>query len=289
MRLRSLAAVGDGKNWLPLMLSAANNMRFEELLGNHGLEAHKNLLAGEVRDSVSLFRSSAAAEVPLGASRYGGLPDLPSTVEWPTSPDGLLGFFMQLNLADLPSEIAEQTGLRGMLFFFLEQDDHGPVEHVVVHTPETELVRTQPPNDQWAPDVEYNYKDLKPHALTMRLAFDGPGYGSEAFELIDDASDLDGDRYFDFLRDANLGEYEDGLVGQLFGHPDYTDRDPFAYVSQHTSTDRDEWTAFWRIDSDTQSVGSCIMDHGAYQLFVRRTALEAKCFDSTFAMVVRSQ
>jgi uncharacterized protein YwqG len=63
----------------------------------------------------------AAGESPIGASKVGGLPDLPAELAWPSWRNGPLDFLAQVNLADiagaendLPSE--------GLLSFFYDAD-----------------------------------------------------------------------------------------------------------------------------------------------------------------------
>lgn len=52
------------------------------------------------------------AEVPLGSSRVGGLPDLPKGAEWPTGPGGMpYAFIAQINLAELRDAVGDASGL----------------------------------------------------------------------------------------------------------------------------------------------------------------------------------
>src|SRR4051794_24936937 len=59
------------------------------------------------------------AELPLGASRIGGCPDLPSRTKWPRCPetdDGPFRFVMQVNLAEVaPFDVAKVLPKKGLL------------------------------------------------------------------------------------------------------------------------------------------------------------------------------
>ncbi len=91
----------------------------------------------------------------LGASRFGGVPDVPAGFEWPRFDGRPLGFLALLNLSEfaasstnvaLPSE--------GYLLFFYDNDDgrwgFDPADAGcarVLYLPAQPLVRTQPPAD----------------------------------------------------------------------------------------------------------------------------------------------
>jgi hypothetical protein len=62
-------------------------------------------------------------EIPVGASRIGGLPDMPKSLAWPMWREVPHTFIAQINLAEL-SDIAERRHLppAGHLFFFYEAE-----------------------------------------------------------------------------------------------------------------------------------------------------------------------
>jgi hypothetical protein len=87
--------------------------------------------AARARDLVALARSriliktrrSRAKEVPLGASRLGGLPDLPRGLDWPEVDGQPMEFVGQLDLAELaPFDVDHLLPSRGVLSFFLRDD-----------------------------------------------------------------------------------------------------------------------------------------------------------------------
>lgn len=55
----------------------------------------------------------ALAALPIGASRFGGVPDLPPGVEWPERDGVPMEFLAQLRLADLPSDDRDPRAERG--------------------------------------------------------------------------------------------------------------------------------------------------------------------------------
>lgn len=63
-------------------------------------------------------------DYPLGASRFGGLPDLPAGVSWPVCDAGPIPFLAQVNLAELPSSPGgDLLPKQGLLSFFYGNPD----------------------------------------------------------------------------------------------------------------------------------------------------------------------
>lgn len=81
-----------------------------------------------LRSGISVDIQSEEKRFPAGRSRIGGLPDLPSDVEWPCGTDGSLAFLGQFNMNEIkPFDLEHQLPSRGMLYFFYhaEQDVWG--------------------------------------------------------------------------------------------------------------------------------------------------------------------
>jgi uncharacterized protein YwqG len=64
------------------------------------------------------------SQIPIGISKIGGRPDLPSSTPWPSEPNEVpLSFLAQFNLSELPSNGVEYGfPSRGMLYFFYSSD-----------------------------------------------------------------------------------------------------------------------------------------------------------------------
>lgn len=77
---------------------------------------------GLLLPSMRLRATPAASDagLPLGCSKAGGWPDLPSCMDWPVLPTlRPLDFLLQVDLADLPDQRAEASlPRRGLLSFF---------------------------------------------------------------------------------------------------------------------------------------------------------------------------
>ena len=90
-----------------------------------GLGAFWPRLALHCRASIRVLPQLATTgPLPVGASRLGGLPDLPAATEWPTGENRPLSFLAQLNLAELaahPAAAALPTA--GWLSFFYDAQE----------------------------------------------------------------------------------------------------------------------------------------------------------------------
>lgn len=93
----------------------------EEAFKVLGLEEHWPKALPLVRDQVVMHTTPIALEeLPLGASRIGGVPDLPRDMSWPMGPSGgPLGFLAQVDLEEAaPHEHSGLLPRSGWLCFF---------------------------------------------------------------------------------------------------------------------------------------------------------------------------
>lgn len=100
----------------------------------------------------------AMAKLSLGASRFGGIPDLPPGVAWPSRDDVPMEFVAQIRLSEIAAHDAENTLPHdGSLLFFYnsqwqayDEEDELDCCRVIFHDgPDDKLVRTPPPSILW--------------------------------------------------------------------------------------------------------------------------------------------
>ena len=89
---------------------------FHPKQGNDILAEHSGTIECLRRPGFQLLKGCG------GFSRFGGLPNLPSFIPWPTWKDDPLAFLCQIDLGEIPAT-SRGTGLpsRGHLFFFYDQ------------------------------------------------------------------------------------------------------------------------------------------------------------------------
>ncbi|HVV83537.1 MAG TPA: YwqG family protein [Kofleriaceae bacterium] len=115
----------------------------------------RNAVDDEPIDADKLATWEAAlAALPLGASRFGGVPDLPPGVAWPERAGVPMEFIAQVRLADVSDPRLPAAG--SLAFFYNSQwgtTDNVPDEPccaVVFHDgPDDALVRATPPQVEW--------------------------------------------------------------------------------------------------------------------------------------------
>lgn len=81
----------------------------------------KALLAKLSSRAIALKPRPRKKTFPPGASRFGGLPDLPATLAWPSGNHGPLGFLAQINCREAARFDAQKLlPSKGMLYFFYD-------------------------------------------------------------------------------------------------------------------------------------------------------------------------
>ncbi len=163
----------------------ATREKIEQVVSALGLESHAALIESLIQPSIrivatalaprpALFRNQegvdttdadklaqmeqALAALPLGASRFGGVPDLPPGVEWPARDGVPMEFIAQIRLADLagldPDRRLPPSG--HLIFFYNSQwgvfdmDPEARTCAVVFHDGSDDaLVRATPPQVEW--------------------------------------------------------------------------------------------------------------------------------------------
>ena len=85
------------------------------------LEPRANQLLALARPALT-FKSVKAPEksLPVGASKFGGQPDIPPNAEWPIWTRGTLAFLAQFNLADLAGMVCSELPDSGVLSVFYD-------------------------------------------------------------------------------------------------------------------------------------------------------------------------
>lgn len=83
-------------------------------------------ILGEVREVVHMLPARAKdSQIPVGASKFGGAPDLPADLAWPVNAKTgkPLAFFCQINFAEVhPCDMEGRLPASGWLYFFINSD-----------------------------------------------------------------------------------------------------------------------------------------------------------------------
>ena len=263
--------------------------------------------------SARLFtRRVPIADLSLGESRIGGLPDLPPDVEWPrwmpSSPrddkfgqlwhperSAPLGFIAQIDLAAIP-RIDVALPERGWLYFFYDRycepwgydpDDRGSCRVIYADCDQRTLKRSDPPPDS---DLEHVTEACRVEFRTeLTLPDDLPGteYGSSAYqpysELRQHLANADGPRH-QLLGYPAVIQNPMELECQLVSNGIYCGNTT-GYRSEQAKALADgarDWRLLLQIDSDEAGPGWMWGDVGMIYFWIKRDDLASQRFDDVW-------
>ena len=180
-----------------------------------GLARVANDLVDSAAECISIgTQPSSDGDIPVGASKFGGNPDLPPDSDWPRWKDVPLSFLCQFNLSSLAKNpIAGHLPDNGLLSFFYDAEqstwgfdpkDRGSW-HVALFS-QHKLVRNELPES--LPD----YSRYSPCEVTFGEDLTLPGWETlfvKSLNLADDELDA----YLDTFDDEETAGHH------LFGHP----------------------------------------------------------------------
>jgi uncharacterized protein YwqG len=282
-----------------------NRDELKHQLSEAGLGRMADRLMQLARPCVRVRRSLVPeGQVPVGASKFGGLPDAPVGFVWPQVPGAAgpeaMEFVGQVRLADLPTPLPEAVPNDGLLSFFTRWDEG----RVFYHPPGTSLQRTDSPNPPvepapsgfWQrlragfrrdPDPRLTYRTC---SLTFAAGVSPVDGGSSAFETLK-LSESDSESYIELCEAG----WEGGLKHQLFGHSspvqnemelecDFSrrgekmrwDSSPERFVAAMR-----DWVLLLQVDSDDGKDGPGWMwgDLGIVYFWIHRDDLASRAFD----------
>ena len=118
----------------------------------------------------------------VGATRFGGDPDLPSDFQWPTDPDAppknnALLFLGQFNFKELPSWKGSPFPKSGLLSIFIGTDGFQGSACGFYFSSRKQLKRAKTPTDRLVND--YKNQSLSPIRVSAELSLSIPAYVSE--------------------------------------------------------------------------------------------------------------
>jgi uncharacterized protein YwqG len=147
--------------------------RIRELIDQHGLSDRADEIMAEVRPSIhlTLRYDVDEADIPIGASKMGGSPDVPEGFEFLMWNGQYLSFIAQIRLSDAkPYDLEGLLPERGMLYFFFEffqYTEHiqsidgkpwGPYKVFYIPDESVPLIRMQQPVSEYPYNDKYEKK-----------------------------------------------------------------------------------------------------------------------------------
>lgn len=163
------------------------------------------------------------AELKLGVSKLGGLPDLPKGTEWPKWQDEPLSFIAQLRMSDIAAyDVENALPQSGVLYFFYDAEDqpwgYSPDDRggwkVLYYNGELSLLdRILAP--LMLPE-DCKFKACGFHFSSEVTVPDDESLHIEALGLTEDEQNL----LRDLLLHSEVFQEDDEITHRLLGHPD---------------------------------------------------------------------
>lgn len=213
-------------------LSTHLQIKLCEAILENNLQDASQILFDSAVECWSLVISEPEDYKNVGNCRIGGDPDLPPSIAWPQTADGLyLNFIMQINLEELPPMINNQLPGHGMLYFFVESDEsctHVLSKLLYYDGDAALLSRVESPSYEMLCH-EY-YVDLEAHKITPITSIDLPELGSEVFNMIESVTrttnfGAPAEKYCKLMESISGVDKGIYIVGKLMGHISEIDGD----------------------------------------------------------------
>jgi uncharacterized protein YwqG len=281
---------------------------YRERLAQVGLAAYLEALVNLARPSARLLLDAEGSQT-TGASRLGGLPDLPSSTRWPHCAEKPLNFIAQIDLADTsPHDTEHLAPSDGLLSFFYDAEaqpwgfdpaDRGSA--VVIYTPASAQIeprrppaslacRTRPPND-YPPSGVYSAIGLRARSEMTYAppdSFDVQSLGLSEAEVLAYAE----------VHAAEVGRTAGGGTHRLLGHPDSKQGDMQVECQLVTNgyyfgggrhgvdpqamallSGASEWRLLLQVDTQDDVTGMMWGDCGRLFYWIREPDLRARNWD----------
>lgn len=284
----------------------------DEILKQLAEEGMENL----VTDVESLMRNSINIKLtayendsfPVGSSKIGGLPDLPSKTKWPKEESGeLLSFMAQLNLSELSKyDTDKELPNSGMLYFFYSTANqpwgYDPLSKscwkVIYYKGEYNELKRKELSEKDSPNTI-----LSPSKMEFRSEVTLPSFDS----IYMDKLNLDKrtqKKLSDFIYKIIPEEERYSITHRLLGYPDLAEGDMKLgcqlasngiNVEKITTMNTPEirnlqggvkdWRLLLQIDSDDTDARMTWADFGRIYFWIRDEDLANKNFDNVWVIL----
>ena len=263
----------------------------DELFEEYDLQHKKVELVKAAVPSIGLIKESAEeADVPVGHSKFGGLPDLPTHYSFPVFQDRHLSFLAQINLQETkPFDRDNKLPETGILYFFydvmeqpwgMDKEDKGCFKVLYFDGSLDELVRTP------YPEITEDYFPLPLFKIGIKelLTFsENPGLDLDEDEL---------ENFFEFRDEAY--QIEDSVIPKhcMLGEPFNVQNDVFEEILYYENDEKLKWESpeiqkeskemilLFQMDSD-DDLDVMWGDSGILYFCINQSDLQNKQFDQT--------
>lgn len=228
--------------------------------------------------------------IPIGASKFGGSPDVPLDFQWPTWKGQSLGFLAQINLEEVaPFDVDSLLPKNGMLWFFLALNQDTPLYgypeefggwQIIFERKPLALQRVTPPeNSHWTISFIEEPDETFP-ILSQRVTFGaGWAFPRNSFESLYRHSRIeeDWDEFERELRERSPHRmltcpYAPQLSPFIIAANAWQEKSGDDIYSEETATN--EWDLLLQLDTGTEGFFADIYDLQWLYFLIRRDDLK---------------
>ncbi|WP_226682870.1 YwqG family protein [Sutcliffiella horikoshii] len=252
--------------------------KIDQLISEFELTQQKFAIYAAFKNSIKLNKiKTDEIDIPLGSSKIGGSPDLPSGCEFPQYEDDHLTFMLQVNLSEAKpydkDNLLPESGILYLFYEALEQPwgfdgDEGCFKVLYFDGDMEELERKKSPSSR-TEFVEFP---------AFQLSFETIVTLPESPEKLDFADDDEEANYFDFRQELVQPEDRDGKVvpaHYMLGAPMSIQNDVFEELFE----DGKDPVLLFQIDSDEELADVMWGDSGMLYFCMEKEDLMEKRFD----------
>ena len=237
------------------------------------------------------------SQIPIGISKIGGRPDLPSSIPWPAEPNEVpLSFLAQFNLSELPSNGIEYGfPSSGMLYFFYSSDQSSWGDQKE-NEQSFKCIFIEKPQDLQRLDFPPLLMEGKFHAckLAFQTAFGLPNreydfvdihLSPEEHEPFIDASIHSATHFSKLLGHANIVqgpsmEQECVLAPRGYAYADLQKPE----IKQLVEAEKGDWMLLFQLDSEP-APDMCWGDVGRLYFWIKKQDFENRRFDRVWQIL----
>lgn len=278
-----------------------NKQEFYTALTANNLSHHKSQFEALMKDTIryTLTPLLDYNDVPPGASRIGGTPDLPESITWPVDNQGnYLSFIAQLSLKEIkPFDTYNILPDAGYLFFFYDANQNmggysQDEKHLfrVIYFDGTEDTLSFPHFPESLDEKAQYYAC----SLSVENQISMPYKWGKAFSFLSsDERDIYGDQV-----------WKESEINKTFGHADniQSEMEEFCQIvtsKEYTGDFRKfdvpeydnlragatDWILLFQVDSNQESAYMMWGDLGRLYFWIRKQDLEQKNFDNCWCVL----
>lgn len=275
-----------------------------QLIQKNNLTDFADRIMAAIKPAIHISKVKTQEGV-IGASRFGGMPDIPTDFEWVLREDIPLSFLAQINCADLQGfTSAKNLPSSGMLYFFydaIEQpwgfDPSDRGSSAIIYHPSTEnLIPSTLPEGA---DIDNGWL-FPAYAVQFREILSLPNYDSQAFEQLS-ISQNSVDDYVNLIVDVNELMAANEPIHQMLGHSSNIQGDMqlecqlilhginygdgySESIAKDLEAGASDWLLLLQLDSD-DDLGMMWGDMGMLYFWIQESSLQSKRFDEAWTIL----